>query len=67
MRNVDLKLKTKMINKDQIQEFKDIYFKEYGVELKPEEAMQKATGLFNLFKAFSKLNNKQLLDTVAPI
>ncbi len=56
-----------MLNKDQIQEFKDIYLKEYGVELKPEEAVQKATGLFNLFKAFSKLNSKQLLDTVVPV
>ena len=53
-----------MLNKDQIQEFKDIYFKEYGVELNPEEVLQKATGLFNLFKAFSKLNNKHLLDNV---
>lgn len=53
-----------MLNKDQIQEFKDIYFKEYGVELNSEDALQKAIGLFNLFKAFSKINNKQLLDNV---
>lgn len=56
--------KIKMLNKDQIQEFKNIYFNEYGVELNPEEVLQKATGLFNIFKAFSKLNNKQLLDNV---
>lgn len=54
-----------MLNKEQIQEFKDIYFREYGVLLNPEEAIQKSTGLFNLFKAFSRLNNKHSIDKVA--
>lgn len=53
-----------MLNNDQIQEYKNIYFKEYGIELNPEDALQKATGIFNLIKAFTKLNNKQSLDNI---
>lgn len=52
-----------MLNEKLIQEFKEIYFKEYGIELSAEESVKKATGLFNLFKQLALLGNKRLLDT----
>jgi len=38
-----------MLTKEAINEFKQIFLKEYGAELSDDEATQKATHLFNLF------------------
>jgi len=53
-----------MLNKEQLNEFNEIYFKEYGIRLGPEDLVNKATGLLNLFKLFVLLKNNKLLDNV---
>jgi hypothetical protein len=40
-----------MVSKKAIQEFKDIYLKEYGVELSDKEALELGTRLLLMFKA----------------
>jgi len=47
------------MKKEAIKEFKEIYFKEFGVRLSMAEATEKATWLFNLFKVLLK---KERLD-----
>lgn len=39
-----------MISQRTLQEFKDLWLKEYGTPLTDEEAMEKATALLTLFE-----------------
>ena len=47
-----------MLPKKAIDEFKDIYKKEFNVDLPETEAIKKANNLIDLFKLLSKPKNK---------
>jgi hypothetical protein len=47
--------------KEAVAEFKEIYKKEFGVELSDEEATSKATGLLNLFDIIYKPISKEMI------
>ena len=49
-----------MLQESAIKEFKELYKKEFQIELTNEEAYQKANNLLNLYKVvYSKLSNIQ--------
>ena len=49
--NKTLNLENSLVTREELDEFKRLAFKEYGVELTDEEAFEQATALLRLFDA----------------
>lgn len=53
-----------MLSIKAIQEFKEIYFEEYGINLSEEEANRQANDLINLFKVFFRKKGSNYIPKI---
>ena len=50
---------TGMISKEKIEEFRELYFRKYGVMLTPEQNTDMALGLVNIMRVLTKPEPKE--------